>query len=178
MMSKKENPIGQEGLLIPNAGLVLLNAYFIMLFDRLGIVKEKQFITEEAQLDALIYLQFLATGETTAEEHHLLLNKVLCGISLETPVKEGLNISIEQKELMEGLLKSAIGHWSAIGRCSIDGFRGNWLVREGILREEEDRWVLNVERRAYDILILKSPFSFSIIKMPWMKKPLHVVWPY
>ena len=93
-------------------------------------------------------------------------------------MKDGIDISQEHKTLIEGLIEAVIGYWPAIGDTSIEGFRGNWLVREGILREEEDRWTLTVEKKAYDILMLKSPFSFSIIKLPWMTKPLHVSWSF
>jgi hypothetical protein len=30
--------------------------------------------------------------------------------------------------------------------------RGNFLVRDGLLSEEQDKWELTVEKRAYDIL--------------------------
>ncbi len=97
---------------------------------------------------------------------------------LSNPIREGITLSANERILVDGLIKAAIGYWPAIGNCSIDGFRGNWLVRDGLLTEFEDKWELTVEKRSYDILIHKSPFSFSIIKYPWMAKPLHVTWPY
>ena len=51
-------------------------------------------------------------------------------------------------------------------------------MRNANLVEKNDFWELTVEKRAYDLLIHKSPFSFAIIKYPWMEKPLHVVWAY
>ncbi|MFK7748135.1 MAG: contractile injection system tape measure protein [Kordia sp.] len=167
-----------EGVPIPNAGLVMLNTYFLMLLDRLGIVKDKEFISENAQLDAIHYLQYIVTGLTETEESLLTLNKILVGLPPNVPVKSSIEMTDEQKQLIDGMIQAAIHHWTAIGDTSINGFRGNWLVREGILRETEDRWELTVEKRAYDILMLKSPFSFSIIKLPWMEKPLHVTWPF
>ena len=176
---KKTQPLSLEnGISIPNAGLVLLNAYFNMLFERLEIISRGEFISHEAQLKAVHYLQFIVTGLTKTEEHLLVLNKVLCGLDPTSPIKEEINMSSEDKELIDGLIKASIAYWTAIGNISIEGFRGNWLVRNGILTEEEDRWGLVVEKRSYDILMLKSPFSFSIVKMPWMKKPLHVIWPF
>lgn len=168
----------QEGISVPDAGLVILNAYFNMLFDRLELLQEGQFKNRDAQCKAVHCLQFLVTGQTATEEHFLPLNKVLCGVDIVSPIPESIEISETEKELMEGLIKAAIGYWQAIGNSSIEGFRGNWLVRNGILREQEDRWELIVEKRSYDLLLQKSPFSFSIIKMPWMQKPLHVSWAY
>ncbi|TRX42794.1 hypothetical protein FNW21_00230 [Flavobacterium restrictum] len=106
------------------------------------------------------------------------LNKVLCGLPLATPVADGIEIIDSQKNLIAGLINAVISHWTTIGDTSVDGFRGNWLVRDGLLVEKEERWELTVDKRAYDLLIHKSPFSFSIIKYTWMLKPLHVIWLY
>jgi hypothetical protein len=177
-MDKKLIALPTEGVMVPNAGLVLLNSYFLMLLERLRIFTDKAFVSEEAQLDAVHYLQYVVTGLTQTDESLLTLNKVFCGLSPDTPVRDSIEMTQDQKQLIDGLIQAAVGYWTAIGTTSINGFRGNWLVREGILRETEDRWELTVEKRAYDILLMKSPFSFSIIKLPWMQKPLHVTWPY
>lgn len=163
---------------IRNAGLVLLNGYFPMLFQRLGLVDNNQFISEEDQFKGIHCLQYLATGLSNTEEFFLVLNKILCGIPVTHPVPEEVTITEDEKELMHGLLNAAIAHWSAIGNTSIDGFRTSWLVRDGLLNIESNHWELVVEKRAYDILIQHSPFSFSEIKFPWMGKPLDVNWYY
>ena len=168
----------EEGVTIHNAGLVMLQSFFPMLFERLGIADGREFFSQEEQEAAVHYLQYIVTGETDTEEHFLVLNKVLCGLDVAAPIKESIEISDEDKQLIEGMIQSVIYHWSAIGSSTVDGFRGNWLVREGILKETEDRWELTVEKRPYDVLMMKSPLSFSIIKMPWMKKPIHVIWPF
>lgn len=178
LMEQKESSFPEEGVSIRNAGLVILNSYFLMLLERLEIVKDKAFVSEEAQLDAIHYLQYIVTGHTQTEESLLALNKILVGISPETPVKDSVEMTESQKELINGLIQAAINYWPEIGQTSVDGFRGNWLVRDGILRENEDRWELLVEKRPYDVLMIKSPFSFSVIKLPWMDKPLHVTWPF
>ncbi len=167
-----------EGVTVSNAGVVMLASYIELLFERLHLTEAKQFTTESAQLDAVHYLQYLVTGKTQTEEHFLVLNKILCGMSPSQPVAEGIFISQEETNLIEGLVEAVIGHWPAIGDSSVEGFRGNWLVRDAVLVETPERWELTVEKRAYDLLINQSPFSFSIIRFPWMKKPLHVIWPY
>lgn len=177
-MNTSSEKLFAEGISVPNAGLVLLNNYFLMLMERLGIIANKAFKTKDDQLDAVHYFQYVVTGLTQTDESLLVLNKVLSGLSLDTPVRDSIEITPDQKKLMDGLIQAAIGYWPVIGDTSINGFRGNWLVREGILRETEERWELTVEKRAYDVLLMKSPFSFSIIKLPWMQKPLHVIWPY
>lgn len=167
-----------DGIAVRNAGIVILNSYIVILFERLGLIQERKFISLEKQVDSVLFLQYVITGLNSTEEIYLPLNKVLCGLPLDHDVPREIEIKEENRQLINGLINAAISHWPAIGNCPVDGFRGNWLVRDGILKEFEDRWELIVDKRAYDILIHKSPFAFSIIKNSWMEKPLHVIWPY
>ena len=174
-MPEKNN----EGIAVKNAGMVLLNSYFPMLFERLGLLNaDKSFKSKTLQSEAVHYLQYFVCGLSSTEKSLLPLNKIMCGLQLAESVPEGILVTEENKKLIDGLIEASIGYWPAIGTATIDGFKGNWLVRDGLLMEEEDRWELTVEKRAYDILIHKSPFSFSIIKLRWMNKPIHVSWPY
>lgn len=160
-----------------NAGLVLLHSYTPMLFSRLALTENDTFVSAEAQQRAVHYLQFLVTGHMSTPDHYLALNKILCGLKPQEPVVSGIIMPAAEVELCESLLQAAINHWSAIGSSSLDGFRGNWLVRDGLLSEQTGQWDMTVDKRAYDLLLNRSPFSYSIIKMPWMSKALHVTWP-
>jgi hypothetical protein len=177
--NKSEKPaLLTEGISVNNAGLVLVNGYVKTLFDRLNLLEGNHFKNNEAVDQAVHYLQYVANGLTHNEEHFLVLNKLICGLHPTHTVSDGLEISEANKSLIEGMIQAIINYWPAIGDCSINGFRGNWLIRDGILREESDRWNLIIEKRAYDILIQQAPFSFGIIKHPWMEKPIHVNWPH
>jgi hypothetical protein len=181
MLTKKADPVQvkKSGIGVRNAGIVLINSYIPKLFKLLDLLNGKTFHDLQAQSRAVHYLQYLVTGQCNTEESLLPLNKVLCGLPVSQPITDGIDIPVAQKDLMDGLLKAAIGHWgNTAGQTSLNGFRGNWLVRDGLLLEYEDKWELVVEKRAYDLLINKSPFSFSIIRYPWMNKPLNVSWPY
>ncbi len=167
-----------QSYVINNAGLVLLNSFFLPYLQRLQLVSESQFVSSQAQLDAVHYLQFLASGHCQTEEHHLFLNKVLCGIEQEQPLEAGIAMAPEQKQLADSLLDSVIQHWPSCGSSSSDGFRGNWLIRQGVLLKQGENWHLTVEKRPYDVLLAKAPVSWSIIKLPWQDKPLYVDWPY
>jgi len=168
----------KEGIVVKNAGLVLVNNYIPVLFERLGLVENKTFIHTDAREKAVHYLQYVVTGLNGTEEYLLPLNKVMCGLPLVHPIDYGIEIIEEHHDIIEGLVKAMIAHWPSIGNNSVYGFRGNWLVRDGLLTELDDKWELTVEKRAYDVLLNKSPFSFSIIKHPWMDKPIHVTWSY
>lgn len=163
---------------VRNAGLVILQSYFTPLFEKLGLVTDHAFHTDDAREAATHYLHYLVTGLENSEEPDLLLNKLLCGIPVSQPIEYGMTISDGKKRIIESLIEAVISQWSAIGSCSIDGFRGNWLVRHGTLVEHEDKWELKVEHRGYDVLLNHSPFSFSVIKLPWMQKPMHINWNY
>jgi hypothetical protein len=164
--------------MIKNAGLILANNYIPMLFERLGFTENKTFIHMKAREKAVHYLQYVVTGLNNTEEYLLPLNKIMCGLPLEHPVDDGVEMIEEHHHMIEGLVKAMIAHWPSIGSNSVDGFRGNWLVRDGVLTELDDKWELKIEKRAYDVLLNRSPFSFSIIKYPWMNKPIHVAWSY
>ncbi|MCX6318960.1 MAG: contractile injection system tape measure protein [Bacteroidetes bacterium] len=170
--------IGTEKIAVKNAGLVIINMYLPMLFKRLGLVVDNQFISSEYQQDAVHYLQYLSAEQDNAPEEYLVLNKILCGLSPDSPVKDRIEITALAKETIDGLITAVVNYWPAIGDTSVDGFRGNWLVRDGLICEKEENWFLSVEKRAYDVLLAKSPFSFSFIKYPWMEKPLKTEWPF
>ncbi len=176
-MSKSETLLSTP-ISINNSGLVLLQSFLNPYFQRIGLLDGDRFTGEQQQRDAVNYLQFLATGQAKTDEQYLVLNKIFCGLELHEPIDTGINISAKNKELAEGLIQAVIQHWSAIGSSSVDGFRGNWLIRDGVLSETEEQWELTVEKRPYDILLERLPFSYNIIKLPWMTKPLCVNWEY
>lgn len=176
---KQTKPQTPKNMPIPiqNAGLVLLQSFFSAYFKRLNLIKDQQFIGEQAQHQAIHHLQYLATGQTATEEQHLALNKLLCGLPLSEPIELDVALTDADKQIGDSLIDAAIGHWPAIGASSIDGFRGNWLVRPGLLKIGDERWELLVEKRPYDLLLLKAPFSYQIINLPWMSQALYITWP-
>lgn len=171
------SPADEERLAVTNAGLVLLNSYLPALFDRLGLMRERRFKSQEASHRAILALHFLACGFTRAEEPHLVLNKILCGLAPPEPVPLAADFAEAEINLMQGLLQAVLRHWPKAGTSSLDGFRGTWLLRDGILGDNDDHWGLTVTRKPWDILLSKSPFSYVVINLPWMKKPAYVTWP-
>ena len=162
-------------LTVRNAGIVLCQSYIQILLERLDLVDQDQFASPEARLSAVRYLRFLVTGQCDAQD--LSLDKVLCGLPLAVSVEQDFTVSQGDAEMIQGLLESIVNYWPAIGASSIAGFRSNWLVREGILSETSECWNLIVGKRAYDVLLDSCPLPYSVVKLPWMSKPLHVEWP-
>lgn len=162
---------------IHNAGIVILQSYFSMLFSRLDLLDGDSFKTHEGRRRAMHCLQYLATGQDETPEHLLILNKVLCGSPLREPVELSAELSEYEKVTCNSMLQAVIAHWTEVNGCSLDGFRGNWLVRNASLCETAEKWDLIVERRPWDVLLGRFPLSYSVIKLPWMEKAIYVTWP-
>lgn len=41
---------------------------------------------------------------------------------------------------------------------------------------KDDAWYLDVDPGTFDMLLDSLPWSFSIIKHPWMERAVHVNW--
>jgi hypothetical protein len=121
-------------------------------------------------------LQFLVNERTASPEYQLVLNKLLCGVQTGTPIAREIALIDREQEIIEGLIEGMIRNWTSIGQTSIAGLRQSFLQREGRLQRRENAWHLLVEPRAYDLLLDQIPWSFSIIKYPWMERVLHVDW--
>jgi hypothetical protein len=163
---------------VTNAGIVIMQTLLPGLFSRANLLKEGAFVSEEAKRKGVHIVQFLATGQTGTEERDLTLNKLLCGLQISDPVAEDVQLTPNEKEFCLGALKATISHWTAIGNNSTDEFRSNWLIRDGNLTAAAAGYELEVEKRAYDIVLSRSPYSFSTIKFDWMEKPIYVSWSY
>jgi len=164
----------EEGIFVDCAGVVLLHPFLPLLFETLGIAKDGDVIAPER---ALCLLHFLATGERRAPEYALVVAKLLCGLPLESPSPAPVMLRADEEEEAAALLKSAIGHWDALGDISIDTLRGTFLVRPGklTLRADGDA-VLQLEKQSFDVLLDRLPWSISAIRLPWMKAMLWVEW--
>jgi hypothetical protein len=172
----RDGALGEEAY-IRNAGIVILWPFLTTYFGRLGMLtEEKEFKDLKTASRAVHLLQFLATKFPASEEHELVLNKILCGIPIDTPIEYGITITEAEAEMSDSLLKAVITQWTALKNSSLDGLRGGFLIREGKLTKKKDKWLLQVEKRTYDILLGKMPWGVSMIKISWMPKMLTVEW--
>lgn len=161
---------------IPNAGMVLATPYIPHLFALLKLTEQGRFVDPKAAERAVHLLQFMVDKRTATPEYQLVLNKLLCGVKTGTPIVAGIDITDHERETIESLLQGIIANWDALGSTSIDGLRTSFLQRPGLLRRQEDGWHLQVERRAYDMLLDRLPWSFSMIRHSWMPTLLRVDW--
>jgi Contractile injection system tape measure protein len=172
----------EDGIFIDNAGLVLLWQYLPQLFKALGWVEGKGWRDEETAHQAVRLLAYLVQGESDTEtwEYDWTLNKILCGLPLDTVIKQSDPLSIEAKEMADNLLKAAISHWTILKNTSPAGLRAMFLQRSGKLsqRPEGDGWRLQVERKTEDILLERLPagWGYSVVRLPWMTDMVFVEW--
>ena len=64
--------------------------------------------------------------------------------------------------------RSAIMRWDGLWALALRPL-ARWLG-------QEDAWILRVERRGYDLLLERIPWSISMVRLSWMKTVLIVQW--
>lgn len=85
-------------------------------------------------------------------------------------------LSEQNKKLVESMLQGLLNNWPPLRQSTIANLRGSFIVRDGLLIKQEDKWVLTIDNKPYDILLEQLPYNYSPLKLPWMSKPLHVKW--
>ncbi len=169
-----------ETMDVSNAGLVLLSPYLPRLFAHVGLLAADDgpaaFAGPEAAARAALLLQILVSGEAAAPEPALLLNKLLCGLALDTPLPREIDPTAAELEALDGLLGAVIQHWRILGRTSIAGMRETFLQRAARLELRDEAWRLVVEPGPFDMLIDQLPWGYSTLRHPWMERVIHVDW--
>jgi uncharacterized protein YheU (UPF0270 family) len=173
-------PDDENKISILNAGLVLLHPYYPYLFNELGWLDEKKkFINKQSQQKAVLFLQFLVTGEKRAFEHLLVLNKILCGWPIELPLSiKKYTFTAEEKKAGEEMLDALIEHWSILRNTSRNGLIESFIKRKGLVQKGEKSFTLQVEKNSIDILLDSLPFGILVIKLPWNEYIINTEWTY
>ncbi len=161
---------------LDTAGVVLLWPFLGRFFERLGLLTAERFKDVAAVQRAVGLLHYLATEEAAPPEYRLPLAKVLCGLEPEEVFLLEPPLSAEEMNECNLLLDAVIEHAPILRTMSITGFRGTFLLRQGILGQRDGAWLLRVERETYDIVLERFPWSVDWVKLPWMAAPLRVEW--
>ncbi|MEM9819418.1 MAG: contractile injection system tape measure protein [Bacteroidota bacterium] len=166
----------EEAVYVHNAGLVIISPFLPRYFGMLGMLEERQFKDEIAAERAVLLTQYLVSGRTETPEYLLVLNKIFCGLAIETPVPLTIELTEEEKKISGEMMNAILQNWPQMKTSSLDGFQGGFLIRDGRLEEEDDYWALDVESKSFDVLLQSLPWSISIINHPWMNKRIQVKW--
>jgi Contractile injection system tape measure protein len=168
----------ETSIFIRNAGLVLLAPFLPLLFERAGLVENRQFVSETARDTGIHLLQYLVTGDVEPWEFDLLLNKILCAVPENRPINRNAELTEFQCAEAEKMMEEAIRQWAVLKKTSAWGLREMFLQRDGKLVRNGGHWQLRVERKTVDVLLERLPmgWGFSVIRLPWMEEMLYVEW--
>ena len=175
--SDKESLIKKdEKIFIQNSGLILFSTFFPALFNELHFINDGKFINKEMQVKALFLLYYLSTGLSEAPEYTLQLNKILCGLDIEEPIPFSVELTALEKQEAEQLLQDIIIHWNVLKNSSVEALQGSFIMRDGLLSNVNEHWLLQVDRKGYDVLLDHIPWSWKTIKFNWMNTYIEVEW--
>jgi len=173
---ESDHELSGASFYVQNAGLVLLHPYLKTFFNNLGLIKEGKFTSNTARFKAIHVLQFLIDGEFVHPEHTLILNKVLCGLPVQAPVPLSVKLTAVQQQHCKDFISAILSMWEQMKNSSHANFRGAFLKRDGILKNEYDDWNLKVEPAGYDVLLQTLPWGYGIVKNGLMKSTIYVEW--
>jgi hypothetical protein len=165
-----------DELYIDNAGLVILHPFLRHFFERLELLEDKQFKDMAARQRAVGLLQYAVSEDPSSPEYLLPLNKVLCGMELDEVFDFGPPVTETEAEECTNLLTAAIANAPILKNMTINGLRGTFLLRPGVLSSRDGAWLLRVERETYDVVLDRFPWTMQWVKLPWMDTPLRIEW--
>lgn len=164
---------------ISNAGLVILFPFLPMLFMRLNMLSQdrRDFNSNESKVRAIFILQHLMASEDREyDEKDLFLNRLLINYPFNEPLPKRMELNQDELNTIDSLLEAAKTNWEKMRNTSMRGFQEVFLRRAGFIEKTEREWVLTVEERAFDILLDSIPWSYKLVRLPWMENILKVNW--
>ena len=164
---------------ISNAGLVILFPFLPMLFMRLNMLSQDRrgFNSNESKVRAIFILQHLMASEDREyDEKDLFLNRLLINYPSNEPLPKRVELNQDELNTIDSLLETAKTNWSKMRNTSIRALQESFLNRAGFIEKTEWECTLTVEERAYDILLDSIPWSYKLVRLPWMENILKVNW--
>ena len=162
-----------EEVFIANAGLVIAAPFLPRLFENLGWLRNGELLSPTS---AIYLLHYLGSGNLIGMEYEFGLNKILCGVDIHEPLSPVEALRPNELEEANKVLMAILEHWKVLKNTSMEGLRETFLLRNGKLSRTDDRWLLQVEQKSYDMLLQSLPWSINIIQLPFMKTSLQVEW--
>ncbi len=164
---------------ISNAGLVIIFPFLPMLFMRLNMLSQDRrgFNSNESKVRAIFILQHLMASEDREyDEKDLFLNRLLINYPFNEPLPKRMELNQDELNTIDSLLEATKTNWEKMRNTSMRGFQEAFLRRAGFIEKTEREWVLTVEERAFDILLDSIPWSYKLVRLPWMENILKVNW--
>lgn len=179
LSNSAEKPIKEDQIVkyaIKDAGIILLAPFLQQIFTKLRFCGKGGWENKQAAWKAAHLLKFMATGEQQQPEYRLVLEKILCGLSLEEPLPREIFLADEEMDEAVSLLHSVLEHWKALRNTSLTGLRESFFKRDGLIKRRDNDWVLQVERKTLDVLLESLPWGYSAVRFPWNDYIIHTEW--
>ena len=165
-----------------NGGFTLVATLLGDFWKDLGWVKQGNFLHYEKQVLALWACHYMVSRQPVEIEHAMHLYKVLTGFSSSQSVLLPIS-SLVTKQEQSHIIKSSekfvhkvMNRWAHIMCVDINEFRERFFLRNAKLSEYQSHWLLEIQRKADDILLDTVPWAFDVVRYKWMEKPLRVKW--
>ena len=165
-----------EEIMVQNAGLIIFWPFLTRLFEQVNLVENRLFISPSAQNRAIYLLQYLVNNTTNVPEFELVLNKILVGMPISKHLDPIGNLNLEEKKLTASLMNGLIQNWPKVQNSTSTGIQETFIQREGVLSQNKEQYKLVITKKTVDILVASIPWNLSLIKLPWMEKPMHIEW--
>ena len=169
-----DTPDGERWYLA-NAGTVILWSFLKPLFEALNWLEGDEF-RDDKQERAIMMIHYLCCGQTTTTEDELILSKLMVGWPLEMPCAVEVALTEEELITADDLLQTVLSYNPLLNNSTVEALQGNFLMRDGVLSQWPDSWQLQVAEQPYDLILKRFPWSWQVVKTPWMESPLMVNW--
>jgi hypothetical protein len=174
--SEAAEEIIAEKMAVKQAGIILLAPFFKPFFTKLQLLESEQWVNREAQVKAVYLLKYLADGGQQYPEYKLILEKLLCGMTIHEPLEAAPVLLQNETNEADELLQSVLEHWKQLKNTSANGLRESFFKRDGIISPKENNWLLQVERKTVDVLLDGIPWGYSTVTLPWNEYIIFTEW--
>ena len=169
--------LSPERLPAYNAGVLILWPLLPGLFTRFNLLKKQEFVSCEAQLQAVCLLDKLVWNDEDAiADWRTSLSKLLCGVEIDKVIPPELYPSQEMMEDTSQWLLDSFSSMDIFSKCTISDVRELILQRPGWIIKEESGWTVMVDEDASDILLREIPWPMNEVMYPWLKNILWIDW--
>lgn len=168
-----ESPLG---LPVSNAGVVLLWPLLPQWFTALGLVAEKQFVSDDARWQAVAAIDWLVWEAEQPQAQRVVVNQFLCGLPLEEPPAMPEPLSAQQQQITSEWASSVFSQIAAFEKMGLTDIRQLFLQRPGELFADVTPAVLHIQPEVFDILLTKWSWPLNLAFFPWFDAPLLLEW--
>ncbi|WP_340621743.1 contractile injection system tape measure protein [Xenorhabdus siamensis] len=170
-----QKPSAKSVLPINNAGCMILWPLLPAFFRAFDLLEKNQFISLEAQREAVCLLDWLIWAEEEIPTWRLTLNKVLCGL----PIRDNAlwhTPKPEQQIAINQWLEKTIVQLPAWKKMGANDVRHLFLQRCGELSELNGMTNIHIKPEVYDALISEWPWPMNIASFSWLQHPITITW--